>query len=535
MAFTRIKQSRGGPKLAAVRQMPRNKDLTGRSRPIRPEARLVSATDRHSLLEWANDEFVSICGYTREELLKQPHNIVRHPDMPREVFRRMWETLQRERPWMGIVKNRCKNGDHYIVDAYVTPIFEDGRVVGYQSVRTCPEPEAVERAEAVYARIRRTGRVNSLALRNLPFGVKAVAVGMLATVPALAAGQWIVAGCTAVVSAVVSLALVQPILSLAERSREIFDDEVARHVYGGRGDEIGQIASVITALKARNRTVLGRIGDAAASLVDVAAEAENVVTRTRDGVYGEHRELDLVATAITEMSATVQEVARHAEVTAAASKDVLRQAENGASTLGGAVGEIGSLRGAIADAASIIEQLQAESSQIESVVKVIASIASETNLLALNAAIEAARAGEHGRGFAVVAEEVRKLATNTQQSTAQIEKIVRSVQESSGRAVEAMKIGVERADASVLTTDRLSQAFAEIQAGVEEITNMNAQVATASEQQAAVTNEVDKNVISISSAAGETVNNAERLASAASNLRMLVGRLRMLIFQFDKL
>lgn len=507
---------------------------TGRACPVVPGVQLISATDRKGVIVSANDEFMRISGFSREELVGKPHKIVRHPDMPSQVFMQMWQTLKQERPWMGIVKNRCKNGDHYVVDAYVTPIFENGQVVGYQSVRTAPDQDAVARAEKFYAELRQRGCLRTWAVRHIPLAAKAVVVGALAAVPALVTSQWLVAGVTAAVAVGGALLLVQPVRALAARSRTIFNDPFAQRVYADRGDEIGQLETALIALQAKNRTIMGRIGEAATALAQVEEDTAAVVAQTHDSVQRQQTEVELVATAMNEMSATVQEVARHAETTAAASQGALNQADEGASFVAGAVNEIASLREAVINAGIIIEHLQKESEQIGTVVKVIAGIASETNLLALNAAIEAARAGEHGRGFAVVADEVRELATSTHNSTAEIQQIVDSIQASSVRAVRAMQSGVERADECVKMNDQVNTAFSAIREAIAEIAAMNTQVATAAEEQAAVSHDIDRNVVNMKETANGCVEHGERLANANAKVHQLVENLKTLVQQFEK-
>ncbi|MBD3814711.1 MAG: PAS domain-containing protein, partial [Betaproteobacteria bacterium] len=134
--------------------MRQNLPVTQRERTFPAEERLISTTDLSSKITYCNDAFVEISGFTREELIGQPHNLVRHPDMPPGVFGHMWDTIKQGKPWMGIVKNRRKNGDHYWVNAYVTPVLDAARnVTGYESVRTQPTREQVGRAEALYARL----------------------------------------------------------------------------------------------------------------------------------------------------------------------------------------------------------------------------------------------------------------------------------------------------------------------------------------------------------------------------------------------
>ncbi|MCT4723899.1 MULTISPECIES: PAS domain-containing protein [Enterobacteriaceae] len=131
--------------------MRQNLPVTGRNLELPKDANILSTTSPQSHITYVNPDFIKISGFTEEELLGQPHNIVRHPDMPPAAFEHMWSTLKSGRSWMGLVKNRCKNGDHYWVSAYVTPIAKNGSIVEYQSVRTKPEPEQVLAAEKLYA------------------------------------------------------------------------------------------------------------------------------------------------------------------------------------------------------------------------------------------------------------------------------------------------------------------------------------------------------------------------------------------------
>ncbi|MCQ4235817.1 PAS domain-containing protein, partial [Pseudomonas stutzeri] len=129
-----------------------NLPVTGREVSVRENANILSTTNLKGQITYANTDFIEICGYSEAELLGQPHNLIRHPDMPPAAYADMWSTLQAGRPWMGLVKNRCKNGDHYWIDAYAMPISRDGKVVEYQSVRTKAQPEQIRAAEALYAR-----------------------------------------------------------------------------------------------------------------------------------------------------------------------------------------------------------------------------------------------------------------------------------------------------------------------------------------------------------------------------------------------
>lgn len=342
------------------------------------------------------------------------------------------------------------------------------------------------------------------------------------------------AALTLCVGTACALALVKPVLDLATRTQTLFADPLAQRVYTGRGDEIGQIDVTLRSLEAKTRTIIGRISDAAGSLGEVANEAQGVAAVTRDGVREQQDELDMVSTAMTEMIASVQEVARHAVASSGASDAALTEATSGDRLVQRAVTDMEALSSAVADAGAVIQRLQDEGKQIGAVVDVIAHIASETNLLALNAAIEAARAGEHGRGFAVVASEVRDLATNTQASTDRIKAIVESIQASSDQAVKAMKISQERTETSLSMNLQVRSVFGEINSAIGQISAMNAQVATATEQQTAVVGDINRNIVVINSGASNTSHSADRMSSASGHLQDLVGNLRSLVRQFEQ-
>ena len=512
--------------------MKNNQPVTQREHPLRAEDQIISATDLKGIITEVNDTFVRISGFSREELIGKPQNIVRHPDMPEVVFAGLWASLRQGKEWMGLVKNRCKNGDHYFVDAHITPIFEGERVM--------PDRAVVQRAEGVYTQLRRGGPgvLAKLNPSNLSFAHKAWIAALIVALPAIVGaamgGDWIVAGVTLILSAALTQWLVRPLINLANANKDNVQDEATRLVYSGRADEIGQLEAQIQALKALSRTILGRVSFATESLSHVATESSEIVDRTTEGVRRQQLEVDQVATAMNEMAATVNEVARNAEETARASQDVLTRTEDGAQLVTGAIADIEALSRAVEDATQVIERLQAESQSIGSVVDVISNIASETNLLALNAAIEAARAGDQGRGFAVVADEVRNLASHTQKSTDEIQQMIKSIQQSSAAAVDVMQAGQQRASGSVELSQRVGQSFQDISNAVDRITGMNAQVATASEEQTAVTEEINRNLTGISAVASETLASANQTAAASSRLHKLVGDLQSMLKQFGQ-
>lgn len=524
--------------------MRNNQPVTQRERVLKPGETIISTTDLKGKIVSVNDDFLHISGFEEQELIGQPHNIVRHPDMPVEAFKDLWQTVASKKPWMGIVKNRCKNGDFYLVDAYVTPVYEGDQIVGYQSVRLKADPSVVERATQIYESLRKQKSqwLAGFKPANISYVTKGVLLSVLAAMPAalLAVQQggaqlWLLALVTFAVTGLFGYGLLQPLLALTRRSRQLFDNDLACQVYTGRRDEVGQLELVIKALRAQNRTILGRVDYASEVLGGVAGETNQIVEQTTEGVRRQQMEVDQMATAMNEMAATVAEVAKNAEQTAAASSDVLGQTSEGESLVKSAVADIAALSQAVSDATAVIEKLKVDSENIGSVVDVISNIASETNLLALNAAIEAARAGEQGRGFAVVADEVRNLASNTQKSTDEIQQMIKTIQASSSEAVAAMEEGRRRADQSVAQANQVGNSFGSITRAVNDINALNTQVATAAEEQSVVAEEINRNVVAINTVAGQTLDNANQTAAASGQLTAMVERLRSMVKQFGQL
>ena len=191
--------------------MRQNLPVTQRERTFPGHERLISTTDLNSKITYCNDAFVAISGFTREELIGQPHNLVRHPDMPPAVFGHMWDTIKQGKPWMGIVKNRAKNGDFYWVSAYVTPVYEHGKVAGYESVRSLPSEEQKRRADKLYARLR-NGKSPVPAIETLTYDLIRSWPLIIATLIILAAqtalsGVWLGLLVVAVMAALASYQL----------------------------------------------------------------------------------------------------------------------------------------------------------------------------------------------------------------------------------------------------------------------------------------------------------------------------------------
>ena len=518
-----------------------NLPVTGRVVELPEDINILSTTDLKGIITSVNPEFVKISGFSETELLNQSHNIVRHPDMPPAAFAGLWKALESGRSWMGMVRNRCKNGDHYWVSAYVTPIVEDGKVIEYQSVRTRPEPAWVDSAEQVYAALNAGRTPKPLRWRPGLFarllGLCSVAVGAALglAILALDADPLIALASGAAGLGVFAAGLWQvlaPLRQLLDAARQVAINPVGQWVYCGRCDEFGEIAFALRMQTMEAGAIVGRLAEAARQLAEQAEQLQSAVAHSDASSQRQQQETRQIAQAIEEMAASVREVARgaqHCATTAGAADRATRGGEEQVLATGQ---RIASLAREMQRAAAAVQNLQASSSRINSVIGVIEAIAEQTNLLALNAAIEAARAGEAGRGFAVVADEVRNLAIRTQDSTKQIQDILGGLQGEIEGAVQAMEAGGEEVDQCERQAAESSQVLSEIHAQVSAITALNGQIAGAVEQQGVASEAIHRSIEEIHQASEQQAVHSHDSNRAAAAVSRQAEQLRQLARQF---
>ena len=346
---------------------------------------------------------------------------------------------------------------------------------------------------------------------------------------AFAAVTTAVAATTAGTLAYLALA---PLQRLVEQARRIGVNPVGQLIYTGRPDDFGQIAFAMKMLETEAGAMVGRIGDASRQLSQHAKELLGAMESSTQSAARQQVETDQVATAINQMAVSVQEVASNAQRTAEAASRADSEAATGTEVVNRTGAAIGQLALDIQQAGEVIHELEMHSNDITKVLDVIRGIAEQTNLLALNAAIEAARAGEQGRGFAVVADQVRNLASRTQQSTQEINSMIAALQGGARQAVEVMQRSREQAMHSVEQAEQAARSLQGINSRVNEISEMSIQIAAAVEQQSAVSEDINQNIVSIRSGSDHHVESGLRSRQSASGVAELAGRMEMLVDQF---
>ncbi|OGA59781.1 MAG: chemotaxis protein [Burkholderiales bacterium RIFCSPHIGHO2_01_FULL_64_960] len=404
---------------------------------------LVSTTDLKGRILYCNPMFIEVSGYEKEELLGQPHNIVRHPDMPEEAYRDMWETIASGNPWSAPVKNRRKDGTFYWVMANVTPLMQGDQPTGYMSVRTEATRDQIQAADQLYRQMQAEKQAGTLVhvlregqiVKNTLWGrmARAVQLGplgkiMLCTLLLVFAswGAALLGGHTMTVAAgaawlgVVLLALgmavylhratVAPLSQMLRWANRMAAGDLTQKIAASRSDTVGQLQKALAQL---NVNLLSIVRDA-------RQESEHMQLSTREIAQGNQdlserteaqaSNLEQTAASMEEITGTVKQTAESARQATVLATQATQVAERSSEAVDGV--------------ASTMKQIQTASGRISEITQLIDSIAFQTNILALNAAVEAARAGEQGRGFAVVASEVRSLSHRTLSAAKEIRQLI---------------------------------------------------------------------------------------------------------------
>jgi len=501
---------------------------------------VVSKTDLHGNITYVNQDFINISGFSEEELIGAPQNIVRHPDMPVEAFADFWRTLRSGKAWTGLVKNRCKNGDHYWVEANAAPIIENRQVVGYTSIRTKPNREQVQAAESAYRAIKagdkgleiiegnavkrsvlqRFGIVKAyslktmLAMAAISMAGLFVAMGILAWLATNEANQdftgWLMTIAAlgipmAALFAVLSYrSVVKPLENAAYDIERMSAGDLTGRITAVGAEELVHLMQSLRILQINIKLLVGQIQQST-DIVNMGAS--EIATGNADlsgRTESQASSLEETASSMEELTSTVRQ---NAEQTHHASKLVLSTADiaiNGGEVVGKVITTMGSIK--------------ESSRKIAHIIGVIDGIAFQTNILALNAAVEAARAGEQGRGFAVVAAEVRNLAQRSASAAKEIKTLISD-------SVEQVELGRK-------LVDEAGEAMDDIVTSVQLVADIISGTAAASQEQSAGIEQVNQAVGQMDEITQQNAALVEQAAAAAESLQEQASKLTELVGYF---
>ncbi len=335
------------------------------------------------------------------------------------------------------------------------------------------------------------------------------------------------------IALLVKIVITTPLNQVVEASRSLASGNLNTRIPVRYQDEIGILGMAFNEMAERFHEIIVKLIDTSSKLSHSASEMVVITERTHEGVRQQQSDTETIATAMSEMAATVQEVSHNATQASDHAGEARDQANDGKVVVDKTIHAITSLADKVQSAGQVIQELEKHAVSIGTVIDVIKGIAEQTNLLALNAAIEAARAGEQGRGFAVVADEVRNLAQRTQESTSEIQEIIERVQTSAGKSVRVMQEGQDSATQSVDLASNAGQALDRITQSVTAITDMAIQIANAVEEQSKVTEEMQRNVVTISQVASNTAEASQQTAQECSELERVSGELGQIVTHFQ--
>ncbi|MFZ6863200.1 methyl-accepting chemotaxis protein [Undibacterium sp. Ji67W] len=498
---------------------------------------IVSKTDLQGNITYINDDFVRVSGFSEEELIGAPQNIVRHPDMPVEAFADFWHTVKSGKAWTGLVKNRCKNGDHYWVEATAAPLINNGQMVGYTSIRVKPSRDKVNAADAAYKAIKNgdksilikegvavrkssLGKLNFLSSISIATKVSGftivMAILLIASVALSFSGA---AKDNASIIAALNLAslilavifggalygsVINPLRGLAGSIQTMSSGDLSGSIVAHGDNELTDVTQALRVLQTNMKLLIGQIKQTTGHLNNGAGEIAQGNADLSSRTESQASSLEETASSMEELTSTVKQ---NADNSREASQLVVSAAS---------VAEKGGV--AVANVVTTMGAIKSSSSKISDIIGVIDGIAFQTNILALNAAVEAARAGEQGRGFAVVASEVRNLAQRSANAAKEIKVLIND-------SVSQVEVGAK-------LVDEAGSTMGEIVSGVKRAAEIMHEITAASQEQSAGIDQINQAVVQMDDMTQQNAGLVEEAAASAESLKQQANALIDLVNSF---
>jgi len=514
-----------------------NLPVSNREYVLGDEETIVSKTDLQGNITYINDDFVRVSGFAEEELIGAPQNIVRHPDMPVEAFADFWHTIKSGKAWTGLVKNRCKNGDHYWVEATAAPLINNGQMVGYTSIRVKPARDKVNAAEAAYKAIKNGDK--SIFIKE-GVVVKKSALGGLDFISSMSiatkvSGFSIVMAILLIVSLVLSFstttkdnagiiaslnvaslilvglfavalyrAVIAPLRELAGSIQTMSSGDLSAAIVAQGNNELTDVTQALRVLQTNMKLLIGQIKQTTGHLNNGAGEIAQGNADLSSRTESQASSLEETASSMEELTSTVKQ---NADNSREASQLVVSAAS---------VAEKGGV--AVANVVTTMGAIKTSSGKISDIIGVIDGIAFQTNILALNAAVEAARAGEQGRGFAVVASEVRNLAQRSANAAKEIKVLIND--------------SVSQVDVGAKLVDEAGSTMGEIVSGVKRAAEIMHEITAASQEQSAGIDQINQAVVQMDDMTQQNAGLVEEAAASAESLKHQANALTELVNSF---
>ena len=506
--------------------MRQNLPVSQKEYALKDDSTLMSITDTQSHIQYCNASFIEVSGFELDELMQQPHNLVRHPDMPPAAFEDMWRTLKGGDSWTGLVKNRRKNGDHYWVRANATPVQREDKVVGYLSVRTKPSADEVAKTAQLYAHFRQ-GRMKGkrlfkgITIRSGLFAWTSLlqvipvrwrlALGLSAQVAGTLLAGWLLGvngsmlenlvlcqlAVTLAVGFFINRQISQPLTAVLEQAKMVAAGQLANDKPLNRVDEIGMLQRAINQSGLNLRSLIDDVSEQVTGVTNSSRELSegNIDLSQRTETTSES--LQRTAAAVLQTSQSLEQNAGTAQEVSSLSAEASNVAQEGWNV--------------VTEVITTMSAIQTSSEKISSIIGLIDDIAFQTNILALNAAVEAARAGEQGRSFAVVAGEVRTLAERSTEAARDIKVLIND--------------SAERIEQGTKLANHAGESMENIRSQFDQVSDLIAGISAAVIQQSLAVNQVSSSINDLDDMTTRNAGLVAESSEASSDLLARAGRL----------